>query len=943
MELTNRIRPKAFIEIKGAKSNNLKSIDVQIPKNKLIVVTGLSGSGKSSLVIDTLFSEGQRRYVESLSSYARQFLHRMKKPEVDFISGLCPAIAIEQKVISTNARSTVGSMTEIYDFLRLLFAKIGRTYSPITGQEVKKNTVKDIIDFIMNNPQGIAVFLVFGIQTKYAERTLYDEFEYLIKRGFTRIWTKGEVQDMQTVLDNNKDLKKIKVTDKKAASFQVVADRFILDTTDEEFKRRLADSIETVLSENNGRCTVILDRQKTYEFSTRMEMDGLHFPEPSPALFNYNNSYGACPKCEGYGRIIGIDENKVIPNPSKSVFSGAIACWTGQKSEEWLKPLFRISHQLNFPIHTSYRDLDETQRNILWYGSGEYQGIYAFFKHLEEKAYVIQNRILLARYRGRTTCDECKGGRLRKETLNIKIGGKTFRDLMFVPIDELSNYMETLVLMPSEREIAKRIILEITNRLNVLKRIGLQYLHLDRLASTLSGGESQRIHLTRTLGSNLTSSMYILDEPSIGLHPKDTNNLVEVLQYLRNLGNTVVVIEHEEEIIRRADYIIDIGPGAGIHGGNLEFCGQYEDFLLQSGKNLTASYLTNVQRIPLPTIRRKHLDAIVVKNANLHNLKNIEITIPLHNLVCVSGVSGSGKTSLIKQVFYPLLKEKIEENFSEENQLLGAEISGSYKKIHQVEMVSQQGIGRSTRSNPATYVKAWDDIRDIFTAQALSKMRGYQPKHFSFNVEGGRCEACKGDGEIVIEMQFLSDVGLICEDCNGKRFKNEILEVQYKGKNIYDILNLSVEEALELFKDRKEIVKKLKPLAEVGLSYLSLGQSTSSLSGGESQRLKLAYYLGLENSGQHVFFIFDEPTTGLHFEDTRKLLLAMNGLIEKGHSVMVIEHNMDVLKAADWIIDLGPEGGREGGHLLYQGNPEGLLDIENSYTARYLKQKLTQE
>ena len=941
MEITTKTTAKKNIEIRGARSNNLRSIDLVIPKNKLIVVTGLSGSGKSSLVIDTLFSEGQRRYVESLSAYARQFLHRMKKPEVDYITGLCPAIAIEQKVISSNARSTVGSMTEIYDFLRLLFAKVGRTYSPVSGQEVKKNSVNDIVRKIMDRSSGTVVFIGFDIQTRYPDRSLAEEFEYLIKRGFTRIWHNHELKDLQDLLQTPGSLNKIKVTDPDASEYLIVADRFIVQHEDSDFDKRVTDSVETVLSENQGRCKIILDKTEVLEFSTRMELDGMSFAEPSPALFNYNNSYGACPKCEGYGRIIGIDENKVIPQVSKSVFAGAIACWSGSKSEEWLMPLLKMAHKIDFPVHRPYRELTEEQKEILWNGKGEtFRGINAFFKMLEEKSYVIQNRILLARYRGRTTCSECKGGRLRKEALYVKVGDKNFRDLMFIPIEELSEFFQTLNLQDFEKKIARRILTEISNRLDILVRIGLPYLHLDRLANTLSGGESQRIHLTRTLGSNLTSSMYILDEPSIGLHPRDTQNLVQVLKHLRDLGNTVIVIEHEEEVIRQADHIIDIGPGAGIHGGRLEYNGSYQDFLLRKEENLTASYLTGKKKIPLPDIRRKHTQSIRISQAHLHNLRDVAVDLPLNNLICVTGVSGSGKTSLIKHVLYPLLRDKLEDNQTEDSEVSGAEISGSFEKINQVELVSQQGIGRSARSNPATYVKAWDDIRDIFAAQALSKMRGYQPKHFSFNVEGGRCEACKGDGEIHVEMQFLSDVSLICEDCNGKRFKNEILEVAYKNHNINDVLNLSVEEAIELFKDKKEIVKKLKPLVDVGLSYLSMGQSTSSLSGGESQRLKLAYYLGLESGHQHIFFIFDEPTTGLHFEDIRKLLIALNGLIEKGHSVLVIEHNMDVIKCADWIIDLGPLGGKNGGKVLYQGSTEGLLQVKESSTATYLAAKL---
>ncbi|MCC6816027.1 MAG: excinuclease ABC subunit UvrA [Saprospiraceae bacterium] len=935
---------KAFknpeIIIKGARSNNLKSIDLAIPKGNLIVVTGLSGSGKSSLVIDTLYSEGQRRYVESLSSYARQFLHRMKKPDVDYILGLCPAIAIEQKVISTNARSTVGSMTEIYDYLRLLFSKIGKTYSPVSGQEVKKNQVQDIVDFIFQQAEGSEIYLVFKIQSKYAERSLSQEFNFLIQKGFTRILHNGLILDIEDEISKNKELENISVTHQIVNEYKVIADRFILNKDESDFEKRVADSIETVLSESLGTCIVVVNKSKEFPFSTRMELDGITFSEPSPALFNYNNSFGACPKCEGYGRTIGLDENKIVPNPSRSVFEGAIACWWGEKSELWLKPLLKIAHNINFPLHTPYKKLSDEHKEILWEGYKEFKGIRAFFKDLEEKSYKIQNRIMLARFRGRTTCDQCKGCRLRKEALYVKVGNKSIRDLMFIPIDEVLHFIDGLKLSESDQKISSRIIVELKNRLAVLNQIGLSYLHLDRLAVSLSGGESQRIHLTRTLGSNLTSSLYILDEPSIGLHPRDTQNLIRVLIHLRDLGNTVVVIEHEEEIIRSANYIIDIGPGAGLHGGQLEFCGTYKDFLKLKDQNLTASYLTDNYKIKLPPRRRNSIDFLQINNAQVHNLDIISVKIPLHSLVCVSGVSGSGKTTLIKQILYPLLQEKIEDNLSDETELMGAELKGAFKKIKQVELVSQQGIGRSSRSNPATYVKAWDDIREIYSTQPLSKIRGYQAKHFSFNVEGGRCEACKGDGEIVVEMQFLSDVGLICEDCNGKRFRNEILEILYKDKNINDILNLSVEEAFDLFKDKKDIVKKLKPMIDVGLSYLKLGQSTTSLSGGESQRLKLAYYLGLESNQNHVFFIFDEPTTGLHFEDTRKLLISLNALIEKGHSVLVIEHNLEVLKSSDWIIDLGPGGGKDGGKLLYQGVPEGLINIGESLTGQFLNEKL---
>ncbi|HRG32496.1 MAG: excinuclease ABC subunit UvrA [Saprospiraceae bacterium] len=927
------------IEIKGAHSNNLQHIDVIIPKNQLVVVTGVSGSGKSSLIIDTLYAEGQRRYVESLSSYARQFLHRMKKPEVDYIKGLCPAIAIEQKVISSNARSTVGSMTEIYDFLRLLFAKIGKTYSPVSGQEVRKNEVKDIVDFILSLKNEDVVYLVFPLQKQYAERSLAQEFDFLTQKGFTRIWKEGELLEIQEYTSTEKTLDKYKLNSPEADKYRVVVDRFKVQSKDVEFSKRVADSIQTVLAEGHGSCHVIINQNEEKVFSTSLELDGIRFLEPSPALFNYNNSYGACPKCEGYGRIIGLDENKVIPNPSKSIYSGAIACWTGEKSEDWLKPLLKVAHQIDFPIHKPYHDLSNAQKDLLWEGKDSFAGINAFFKDLEEKSYKIQNRIMLARYRGRTACTVCKGGRLRPEAGLVKVDGRNFKDMMFVPVEELLDFFQNIKITESEREIAKRILVEIINRLSVLNNIGLSYLTLDRLANSLSGGESQRIHLTRTLGSNLCSSLYILDEPSIGLHPKDTARLVEVLLKLRDLGNTVIVIEHEEEIIRQADSIVDIGPRAGIHGGNLEFSGSYQDFITKSMENLTASYLTGFRQIELPAIRRKQIDFLNLSNAQVHNLKQIEVKFPLNNMICVTGVSGSGKTTLVKHLLYPLLQGKLEDTMAEEN-LMGAELNGPVKLLQQVEMVSQQGIGRSTRSNPATYVKAYDDIRDIYKNQQLSKIRGYMPKHFSFNVEGGRCEACKGDGEIVVEMQFLADVTLLCEDCNGKRFKNEILEVTYKEKNINEILNLSIEEALDFFRDKKDIVKKLKPLDDVGLGYLKLGQSSSTLSGGEAQRLKLAFYLGLEDSSQHIFFIFDEPTTGLHFDDIRKLLFALHGLVEKGHTVLVIEHNIEVIKTADWLIDLGPGGGKHGGQLLYQGPPEGLIKVKNSYTAQYLKEKI---
>lgn len=929
-----------FIEIKGAHSNNLKNIDVLIPKNQLVVVTGVSGSGKSSLIIDTLYAEGQRRYVESLSAYARQFLNRMKKPEVDYIKGLCPAIAIEQRVTTSNARSTVGSLTEIYDYLRLLFAKIGKTYSPVSGKVVKKHEVTDVVDFILQQKEGAKIFIVFPLQQHYPERTLRQEFDFLLQKGFTRLYHQEKFLEIQDLLDQGFKNEKLKLNDPVARQYYIVVDRLIISEFDDDTKKRIADSVLTAFTESYGDCVIVVDNNNYTSFSKRFEADGIQFLDPSIALFNYNNSYGACPVCEGYGRTIGIDENKVIPNKNKSIYDGAIACWGPERTQEWLYPLLSAAKKLNFPIHSPYRNLTNEQKEIIWDGKGDYLGIYAFFKDLEEKSYKIQNRILLARFRGRTTCYACKGGRLRKEALYVKVNDKSFRDFMFVPVEELIPVFEKLEMTEHEKSIAGRILFEIKLRLSVLNNIGLGYLNLDRLSGTLSGGESQRIHLTRTLGSNLTSALYILDEPSIGLHPKDTARLVESLEHLRDLGNTVIVIEHEEEVIKKADSILDIGPKAGIHGGQMVFAGTYADFIKTSKTNLTSSYITGHTGIPIPVARRKHIDKLILENADTHNLQNLTVTFPLNNFICVSGVSGSGKTTLIKHILHPLLLQQLEDNVPEES--LGAKLTGAVKRIQQVELVNQQGIGRSSRSNPATYVKAYDDIRDIFKSQQLSKIRAYQPKHFSFNVEGGRCEACKGEGEIVVEMQFLADVSLLCEDCNGKRFKNEILEIQYKGKNIYEVLNLSIEEALHFFADRKEIVKKLKPLNDVGLGYLKLGQSSSTLSGGEAQRLKLAYYLGQEDHKQRIFFIFDEPTTGLHFDDIRKLLFALQALVENGHTVLVIEHNMDVLKTADWIIDLGPDGGTRGGRLLYEGPPEGLVKIKESYTGQYLKPKLEQ-
>lgn len=928
------------IEIKGARSNNLKDLHLVLPKNKLIVVTGVSGSGKSSLIIDTLYAEGQRRYVESLSAYARQFLNRMKKPDVDYIKGLCPAIAIEQRVSSANARSTVGSLTEIYDFLRLLFARLGRTYSPVSGEEVKKHEVKDLVDYIKSLEPGQKIYIATPLQKQYPDRSLLQELTILQQKGFIRVYFEGKLATIDDLLaQKSEPLLKKKISDSTLESFLLVVDRLITQDFDEDMLKRLADSVQTAFAESHGCCTLVIEDEKQVRFSSRFELDGLQFLEPTPQFFNYNNPYGACPVCEGYGRIIGIDENKVVPQQHKTIYEGAIQCWTGEKGSEWLLPLLAMAEKIKFPLHKPYFQLSDAQKEILWNGHGNYQGIYAYFKELEGQLYKIQNRIILARFRGKTTCTHCRGSRLRKETQWVQFGGKRFLDLMFIPVEELLQFFKTLQLNDYDWEVAKRLLLEITNRLEVLQQIGLGYLHLDRLASTLSGGESQRIHLTRTLGSNLTSSLYILDEPSIGLHPKDTGNLVTALLHLRQLGNTVIVIEHEEEVIRKADEILDIGPGAGLHGGSVVFNGSYQQFLTSGKDNLTAAYLTGVKRIPIPYRKKLLPDKIRLTNARMHNIQDLHCEFPLRCMIGVCGVSGSGKTTLIKHIFYPLLQAAVQPDHASDNQNFGR-LEGDMRRVQTVEMVNQQALGRSSRSNPATYVKAYDDIRDIFKQQSLSKLRGYQPKHFSFNVEGGRCEHCKGEGEIIVEMQFLADVALLCEECNGKRFTNEILEVKYKDKNIYDVLQMSVEEALHFFGDKKDIVKKLKPLNDVGLNYLKLGQSSSTLSGGEAQRLKLAYYLGLESSSEHIFFIFDEPTTGLHFDDIRKLLFALHALVEKGHTVLVIEHNMDVLKTADWLIDLGPGGGKHGGKLLYQGPPEGLVGHKDSYTAKYLAEKL---
>jgi len=928
------------IHIKGARGNNLKDIELKLPKNKLIVFTGVSGSGKSSLTMDTLFAEGQRRYVESLSSYARQFLMRMKKPEVDYIKGICPAIAIEQKVSTRNARSTVGTLTEVYDYLRLLYARIGKTFSPVTGDLVRKHEVSDVTDFIHAQEEDAKVQLFIPLPYKYKDRLLAQELNLLLQKGYTRFRNaEGELADIQDFLESGDPLLEDSIGDIQEKDLLVLIDRFVVRHDDEENSRRIADSVQTAFYESEGECVVDILGGETKPFNNRFELDGITFLEPTPQLFNYNNPYGACPSCEGFGQIMGIDEDKVVPDKSLSVYEGAVACWKGEKYGQWLDHLLDQAHHFDFPVHTPYQDLTRTERRLLWKGNKYFDGINDFFEELQEKLYKIQNRVMLARYRGRTRCTNCDGGRLREEATYVKINEKDITELIEYPIDELVPFFDQLDLSDHDAAIAKRLLLEIRNRLQFMLDLGLNYLTLNRVSNSLSGGETQRINLTRTLGSNLTSSMYILDEPSVGLHPRDTNRLVSVLKSLRDLGNTVIVVEHEEDVIRSADYLVDVGPNAGIFGGKVVFAGPYDTIQSDATNSLTAKYLSGEMDIPVPEKRRALHEFIEVNGARQHNLKNLNVRFPLHALTVVCGVSGSGKTTLVKQILFPALKKMKGENYSKSPGLFNG-LTGDLDTVTEVEMVNQNPIGKSSRSNPVTYVKAYDAIRALMADQQLSKIRGFKPKHFSFNVDGGRCDACKGEGEQVIEMQFLADVNLICEVCEGKRFKQEVLDVTYKDASIFDILNLSIDEAMEFFQEVPEVVNKLKPLQDVGLGYVKLGQSSSTLSGGEAQRVKLASFLGKERSTEHILFIFDEPTTGLHFHDIRRLLDAMNALVDQGHTVVIVEHNMEVIKSADYLIDLGPEGGNHGGELLFQGRPEDLVGVEGSYTGQYLREKL---
>jgi excinuclease ABC subunit A len=911
------------IYIKGARVHNLKNISVHIPRNQLVVVTGVSGSGKSSLTIDTLFAEGQRRYAESLSAYARQFMARMVKPDVDFIKGLCPAIAIEQKVITRTPRSTVGSMTEIYDYLRLLFARAGKTISPISGREVKKDDVNDVVEAIAQLNEGDKVLILVPFK-QHKNRNTQEELGILMQKGFSRLYA-GEILRIEDLMENKKW--------KPAKETYVLIDRLVAKAFDEDDKHRMADSIGTAFYEGEGELLLEVNSTKKIPFSNRFELDGMLFEEPVPNLFSFNNPFGACPTCEGFSQVLGIDSDLVIPDRRLSVYEGAVAPWKGEKLGKWKEQFVKGARKFDFPVHKAIADLTKQQYNTLWEGNDHVYGINDFFKEVEANLYKVQYRVLLSRYRGRTTCPDCHGYRLRKEALYVKVGERNIGELCEMPVSELSQWFADLKLSEFDVQVAKRILIEINHRLKTLLDVGLGYLTLNRLANSLSGGESQRIQLTRSLGSNLTNSLYILDEPSIGLHSRDTERLIRVLKELRDLGNTVVVVEHDEMMMRQADHIIDMGPLASHLGGEVVASGNYDEIVLNE-KSLTGKYLKGELAIEAPKITRKWNRSLMVEGARQHNLKNINVEFPLNLLCVISGVSGSGKTTLVKQILYPALK-KIKGEPAEKVGLHKT-ISGDVEYISQIELVDQNPIGKSSRSNPVTYIKAYDEIRDLYAHQPLSKIRGFQAKHFSFNVDGGRCDTCKGEGEQVVEMQFLADVHLTCETCGGKRFKEEVLEVTYKEKSIYDVLELSVDEALEFFKDEKNIVDKIRPLSSVGLGYVKLGQSSDTLSGGEAQRVKLASFLGKGKAQGHILFIFDEPTTGLHFHDIKKLLASFNALIEQGHSIIVIEHNTDVIKSADWIIDLGPEAGDGGGDLVYAGVPKGLKAEKKSYTGKFL-------
>ena len=922
--------PKTEIQIIGAKLHNLKNISLTIPKNKLVVITGLSGSGKSTLAFDTLYAEGQRRYVESLSSYARQFLGRLDKPQVDQIKGIAPAIAIEQKVNSVNPRSTVGTTTEIYDYLKLLYARIGKTYSPVSGEIVKKDSVTDVIDFIKTLKEGTTVIVGSALHIA-KDRTFKQQLEILQQQGFQRVEVAGNMQKIEDLIAFN-----FEPTDDMEVN--LIIDR-VITQNNEEFYHRLADSVQTAFYEGKGELFVRSGEENTVQyFSSKFELDGITFTEPTVHFFSFNNPFGACPSCEGYGKIIGIDEDLVIPNKSLSIYEDAVVAWKGDKMSEWKDMLIRQSSKLNFPIHKPYHELTDEQKDILWSGKGSWRGLDGFFQMMEENTYKIQYRVMLSRYRGKTKCPVCKGKRLRKEAEYVKIGGKSLPDLVNLPLDELQAFFKNLELDEFDQQIAKRLFVEINNRIQFLLDVGLSYLTLNRTSNTLSGGESQRINLATSLGSSLVGSMYILDEPSIGLHSKDTENLIKVLKQLRDLGNTVIVVEHDEDVIREADYIIDIGPEAGTQGGEVVFEGTFDE--LMKAKTLTADYLNNRKEIEVPKKRIPVKNAIRIKGAREHNLKNIDAELPLNMLTVITGVSGSGKSTLVKDIVTPALQRELGIYGNRIGDLDA--VTGDIKKIEAIEFIDQNPIGKSSRSNPVTYIKAYDDIRTLFAKQKLSKVRGYKPKHFSFNVDGGRCDECQGEGTITIEMQFMADVTLECDVCHGTRFKDDILEIKFQEKNISDVLHMTVDDAIKFFDEHGEnkISEKIRSLQDVGLGYVQLGQSSSTLSGGEAQRIKLASFLTKGTSGKNTLFIFDEPSTGLHFHDIKKLLTSLRALIENGHSVWVIEHHPDIIKTADYILDLGPEGGKHGGELVASGTPEEIINVNKSWTGKYLAEKL---
>ena len=930
----NNLRDDSII-IEGAKVNNLKNVSLRIPRGKLVVVTGLSGSGKSSLAFDTLYAEGQRRYVESLSAYARQFLGKMQKPEVDFIRGLPPAIAIEQKVNTRNPRSTVGTSTEIYDYMRLLFGRVGHTFSPVSGLEVRRHSVTDVVDTSLTYPDGTRMAVVCPLDVP-ADRCFRQHLEILGKGGYSRLFRDGDFFDIQELLESD-NLPEVN------PGYELLIDRTMVSHDADEISR-LADSAETAFFEGRDAMTLVVwgaDGVHRHEFSKRFEADGISFIEPSDLLFNFNNPYGACPTCEGFGRCLGIDERLVIPNPTLSVYEDAVAPWKGERMSEWKRAFIHAAAQTGFPVHRPYCDLTRQQKDQLWHGTNGFDGIDGFFRMIDENQHKIQFRVMKARFRGKTLCPDCHGTRLRKEAGYVKVGGKTISELTVMPVGDLRRWFDNLELNETDALVAKRLLTEIRNRLGFLADVGLEYLTLDRLSSTLSGGESQRINLATSLGSSLIGSLYILDEPSIGLHSRDTQKLIGVLRKLQSIGNTVVVVEHDEEIMEAADWIIDVGPRAGRLGGEIVFEGTIAD-LEKASDSFTAQYLTGRMKIPVPGKRRKSSSFIEVKGAREHNLKDIDVKFPLQALTVVTGVSGSGKSTLVRDVLYRAMLRELGETADAPGAFKG--LSGDIRRIQAVEFVDQNPIGKSTRSNPATYLKAYDEIRHLFAEQQAAKQMGFTPAYFSFNTEGGRCEECKGEGKITIEMQFMADITIPCEACGGKRFKRDVLEVEYRGKNVYDVLEMTVNQAIEFFSEDKctqaaRIVKRLQPLKDVGLGYIKLGQSSSTFSGGENQRVKLAYFLSIEKPAP-TLFIFDEPTTGLHFHDINVLMESFDRLIRHGHTVIIIEHNLDVVKSADYVIDLGPEGGENGGSVVVTGTPEEVAACPASYTGCYLKSKL---